>query len=390
MTQGLRSVGADFNVDAILAGIANVFVSAKNVVPPDLGYPITQSQDSTLSGIGDASKEDAFAVTSGTGTTLLEDSDDTGVADNKTRIIGEAGDGLGLESLDFSTSGPAPTLVAKLIQAGTTNNKEKLEADSTGGSLYISYFGAVSEFTFIGADSNGDGAGKAKVEGTAGDGNTLTYTWVLSDDTEDVVRKAFNLYSIPPNVKYTIEAARANGKAAISGHNSKWSRYGDGLISRDVISFETTQEIERLRIAAVLPAVKLFRQESSSILSFTCFSFTPEFVARVLGNPALGERGVEKFAGTTDQAAYEQVRAQQSSNVEEFAITLRLDDAPNELGKESQIYFPVVGVTGNVRLPIARTPQGTEIQVETLYSAIWGAPAIYMTQTDMFAMPMPS
>ena len=200
--------------------------------------------------------------------------------------------------------------------------------------------------------------------------------------------KAYTLFQIPPAGMYTVRSADVGGRDSVTGYNSLWSRYGDGLISREAVNFSQNQTIERLEIAAVIPPVKLFRQGSESVLSFNCFSLSAAFVALLTGNEVEVFEAPQNVAGEDIGPAYQQVSVAQGSTVNEFGICLRMDDAPTEFGKQAQIYLPRVGVTGNITTGLARVPQGTPVEVASLYSALWETNALYMTQTNAWSITL--
>ena len=364
-------VTPNFDINALLAGSAEVYVSENETTPPGIGYPITQSQASTLEAV-QGSLVDAVSIKALNGVNLLGAASDPAPAIGTTRLIGAAAAGGFLKELTFKTWTPKPELTAVFEVEGTYTLKTYLEGTDTPASLFIQHFGRVAEFKFSEAKASMTGTGNA-------DGNVLTYTWSIENDSDDNKRKGYTVFTIADGSNFTVQIAQTGGKQAVRGFNSQWALYGDGLISRDAIGYEQTQEVERLRISAVLPAVKLFRIDTSSILTFTCFSVSPEFIARLTENTVRVRSGA---AGS--HAAYKEVSVSQGSQVEEFAICVRMDDAPTEKGKQTQIIFPNVGITGNVRIPLARTPQGTEVQAESLYSPIIGSNAIIQTQTDEF------
>lgn len=381
MTQ--RTSVRRFDQDAMLAGSAEVYISNRGTTPPALGYPITQSRASTLEDAGTAAtKSDKVYIWPGAGSDILggigakgqdkAPSSPVAPAAANATVFGSASDGMHLSDLEFVTHGPKPTLKATLKSTVFTELDEvKL------GSLYIQVFGRTAEFIIKDATSTVDGDSITA-------GTSVSFEWALDNNTNDDIEKLYTLYQISTGRLFTVQGAKAGGQDKVDGFNSLWSRYGDGLISRDAIGLEQTQEIERLRIAAVLPAIKLYRQETSAILTFTCFSVSPEFVARIMGGSVQSVAGTGSQPGPKGVAAYDQVAPSLGVDVEEFAICVRMDDAPNENGKMSQVILPTAGITGNVRVPLARTPQGTEVTVEALYSPVWDGNFIYQTQTDTF------
>ena len=378
-----------FDINAILAGSAEVYISRKDSVPPALGYPITTSQDSTLEEIGSGTGNplSTFTVTrDGVVDLMLDTNSSVGEADGKSRIIGSSAAGAFLKSLRFEISGQSPSLSAVIETSGSFATKTMLEDIATGGSLYIQYFGRVAEFQFSVYNAASMPLGANSVSGSgAADGDELVYTWNIGNASDTDRLRAYTLFQIPPGGTFSVTGAQFGGNSEIVGYNSLWSVYGDGLISRDATGFQQNQEVQRLRLAAVLPAVKLFREDTTAVLTFTCFSLSPAFIARLTGNSVIHHPAAGSGANQIS-AAYDEVSVTQGSNIEEFAVCMRMDDAPNESGKQSQLFFPSVGVTGNLNFAFARTPQGTAVELESLFSALWASNAIYQTQTDEWAL----
>ena len=203
MTQGQL-----FDINAILAGSAEVYTAIEDTVPPVLGYPITKSDPGNIK---DPSVIGLFQR--GTGMTLWDGQPGTtskvnDATDVVTAIESASGTPtLSLKAITFDISREKPTLRVQVEGNGSDASASKGLADGlsnkstpeTERSLFIQYFGRSAEFPFkLKADDNPNGA-KEIVSGDAADPHTTTYVWEIDNESDANRFRAYTclLYTSP-------------------------------------------------------------------------------------------------------------------------------------------------------------------------------------------------
>ena len=203
MTQGQL-----FDINAILAGSAEVYTAIEDTVPPVLGYPITRSDpgsinDDTVIGL----------FTRGTGMTLWDGmsgtvSDPGGAVTAEIDIEDTTDNKLTLGAITFDISREKPTLKVKLIgdaaaaaASKTLANKLSTATGNDRRSLFIQYFGRSAEFPFEvitndNKDTNPNGAIRIESAETATDPHETTYVWEIDNESDANRFRAYTLFQI--------------------------------------------------------------------------------------------------------------------------------------------------------------------------------------------------